>query len=162
MLFRSNDGSISLADMNGWIFKQGDDLAWAEKDINTTGWEKTRPTQLSDEMVDKNGKLEGWFRIKIKLDTSFKDVPLDLDMEVWGASEIYADGKLLTAFGSTGANGKPFKEHEYKADFPVPFTIERGNEHILAIHYVDFLSPLPPGHLKSKHDLPYFLVIMYA
>jgi sensor histidine kinase YesM len=158
----SNDGFISLADMNGWIFKQGHDTTWAKKDINTTDWKKIKPIQLSDEMVDKNGKFEGWFRIKIKLDTSFRDLPLDLDLEVWGASEIYADGKLLTTFGSTGENGKPFKEHNSRADFPPAFTIERGNEHILAIHYVDFLSPIPPGHLKSKHNLAYFLVIMYA
>ncbi len=48
---------ISLGNMNGWLFKKGHDTAWAKKDIDLTGWEKLKPSQLNDKLTDKNGKL---------------------------------------------------------------------------------------------------------
>ena len=70
---------------------------------------------------------------------------------------MYVDGNLQNAFGNTGANGKPFKEFSPLYQFPVPFNIERGNEHTVAVHFVDFISPLPPYHLKSqKHSHDFY------
>jgi hypothetical protein len=35
--------------------------------LATSGWKKLKPTELSSAYADKNGRLEGWFRIKIKM-----------------------------------------------------------------------------------------------
>src|SRR6188768_3259327 len=67
---------ISLGNMNGWLFKKGNDTAWAKKEIDLTGWEKLKPSELTEKYTDKSGKLECWLRIKIKLDTTFKDTAL--------------------------------------------------------------------------------------
>src|SRR5262245_61202263 len=64
---------IPLGDIDGWIFKKGNSQNWAGKDINIAEWEKMRPSGLSKEMADKNGRLECWFRIKFKLDTAFEN-----------------------------------------------------------------------------------------
>ena len=37
--------------------------------------------------------------------------------------------------------------------------IEKNNQHTIAVHFVDFLSPLPPYHLKSEERLRYFVSI---
>jgi len=150
---------VALGNIDGWIFRQGNDTAWAKKDINSTGWKKLKPAELSEKLTDKNGRLEGWLRIKIKLDTAFRDTTLGLFMNAWAASEVYADGNLLNSFGNTGVNGKPFKEFNPSYQLPVPFNIGKGNEHTIAVHFVDFLSPLPPYHLKSEERLPYFILI---
>jgi signal transduction histidine kinase len=151
---------IRLGDIDGWIFKNGNDLTLPQKDINIIGWRKMRPSELSEELADKNGKLECWFRLKFKLDTTFGNTSLNLAMSVWGASEVYVDEKLLAVFGNTGINGKPFKEHSFISDLPVSFNIEKGKEHLLAIHFVDFLSPLPPFYLKSKGSLNEFVLLV--
>ena len=135
---------IALGDMDGWLFRKGNDISWARKEIDTGGWQKMKPSQLSGKLADKNGKLEGWLRIKIKLDPAFSDTTFDLYMNAWAATEIYVDGSLHCTFGSTGINGKAFEEYNPLYNPPVPFNLEKGKEHILAIHFVDFLSTLPP------------------
>ena len=142
---------IALGDIDGWIFRKGNDISWARKEIDTAGWQKMKPSQLSGKLADKNGKLEGWLRIKIKLDPAFSDTSFDLYMNAWAASEIYVDGSLHCTFGNTGVNGKPFEEYNpMTTNLLLPFNVEKGNEHILAIHFVDFLSALPPYNLKSE------------
>src|SRR6266513_4053752 len=152
--------SIPLGNIDGWIFRQGHDTAWAKQDINLTGWQKLKPSELTEKLADRNGKLEGWLRIKIKLDTAFRDTALELYMNAWAASEVYVDGKMLYSFGNTGANGRPFKEYNPNYKLPVAFTVEKGKEHLLAIHFVDFLSTLPPYHLKSEGRFDSFISII--
>ena len=101
---------FSLGKIDGWLFKKGNDTSWTGKDINVSEWQKLKPSELSEKLTDKNGRLEGWFRIKIKLDPAFRDTILDIYMNVWAASDVYMDGKLFYTFGNTGANGKPFTE----------------------------------------------------
>ena len=64
--FDKTSEQVFLANMNGWIFRQGNDTAWAGKDIATSGWQKLKPSELSAKYADQNGKAECWFRIKIK------------------------------------------------------------------------------------------------
>ena len=151
--------SIALGNTDGWLFKQGNDIAWAQKDISTAGWKEIKPSELSGKFADKNGRLEGWLRIKIKLGATFRDTILGLYMNSWAASEVYVDGNLLNTFGNTGINGEPFREFSPIYQFPVPFNIEKNNAHTIAVHFVDFLSSLPPYHLKSEERLRYFVSI---
>ena len=151
---------ISLGNIDGWIFRQGNDIAWAKEDIiDRASWKKMKPSELSEKLTDKNGRLEGWLRIKIKLDTAFRDTVLGLHMNAWAASEVYVDGKMLKTFGNTGINGEPFKEYNPTYKLPVAFNVEKGNEHIIAVHLVDLRSTLPPYHLKSEERLAYFISI---
>ena len=142
---------IALGNIDGWIFRKGNDISWARKEIDTAGWQKIKTSQLSGKLADKNGRLEGWLRIKIKFDPAFSDTTFDLYMTVWAASEVYVDGSLHCTFGSTGVNRKAFGEYNPLYNPPVPFNLEKGKEHIIAVHFVDFLSTLPPYHLKSEY-----------
>ena len=64
--------TIPLTGLNGWIFKQGNDTNWSKNEIDTTGWVKLNPSQLTLKNADKNGRLEGWLRMRFKLDSSFE------------------------------------------------------------------------------------------
>ncbi len=130
--------SIALGNTDGWLFKQGNDTGWAKKDISITGWKKIKPSELSGKFADKNGRLEGWLRIKIKLDTAFRDTVLGLYMNSWAASEVYLDGNLLNTYGNTGTNGEPFKEFSPIYQFPVPFKIEKNNKHTISCTFCGF------------------------
>ena len=141
---------ILISTMDGWRFKEGSDTTWSKKEINLTGWKKLRPTELLSKMVDKNGRLEGWFRLKIKTDPAFKHTDLGVRYLGWGAADIYMDGILIQSHGNTGINGKPFKEFNPSNQPLQPLVIETGVEHILAIHFVDDVAPFPPYKLKSE------------
>ena len=141
---------ILISTMDGWRFKEGSDTTWSKKEINLTGWKKLRPTELSSKMADKNGRLEGWFRLKIKTDPAFKHTDLGVRYLGWGAADIYMDGILIQSHGNTGINGKPFKEFNPSNQPLQPLVIETGVEHLLAIHFVDDVAPFPPYKLKSE------------
>ena len=146
----NNTQAILLSPMDGWLFKSGNDLSWASKDLEVGDWKKINPTDLSAKYADKTGKAEGWFRLKFQLDSSFQNIPIGLRRGTWAATDIYIDGHLLTSFGNTGYGGKSYKEYN-PIDKPlVPANIEPRKEHLLAIHFVDYVSPVPPRQLKSE------------
>ena len=139
--------------MRGWLFKQGNDTAWAKKDIDLTGWQKLMPTELAEKLADKKDRVEGWFRIKIKLDTAFMETPFGFRISSWAASDFYINGNLIASFGNTGINGAPYLENRFVSNLlPVPVNIKPGKEYTLALHVVDYLSPFPPHQLKAKES----------
>ena len=151
--------ALLLTNLDGWLFKKGNDYNWAKKNIDVTTWQKVKPSALSKKFADKDGRLECWFRLKIKLDTSFANTPFDLFMNAWAATDVYVDGNLNYHFGNTGANGKPFQEYNPTYKLPVSIDLEKGIDHVLAIHFVDHTSPLPPYDLKSTGWLNNFIAI---
>ncbi len=142
---------IFISEMKGWHFKQGNDTAWAKKDIDLTGWKRLMPTELTEKMADKDGRLEGWFRIKIIPDSTFGETSFGFKISTWAASDLYIDGKRIASFGNTGLNGAPYKENRFTGNIlPVPVNLKPGNEYTVALHVVDYLSPFPSHELKAK------------
>jgi two-component system NtrC family sensor kinase len=146
----SATNSIFLSNIKGWLFKKGNNMAWSAKDYDVDGWSKLMPAELSSKNADKNGKAECWFRIKIKPDTSFKNKPLGIKMFTYGAADVYVNGDLKTSFGNIGIDRKPFREYNPLAQIPAAINLEAGDEYILAIHFIDYVSPFPPARLKSQ------------
>jgi two-component system, NtrC family, sensor kinase len=140
-----------LAPLNGWLFKQGSDTAWAAKDLNTSGWKKLRPADMSAKYAGKNGKAECWFRIKIKLDKTLAGQQLGLRWISWAAADIYIDGNHLLSYGNTGQNGKPYAENVVFPNYwPRNINLKTGVEYTIAVHFVDYVGPFPPRQLKSE------------
>jgi two-component system NtrC family sensor kinase len=150
------NGLVSLTRFDGfWFFKEGNDTSWARKDINMTGWKASRPAELSAKYADKNGRVEGWFRAKIRLDNVYDTQRLGILYFSYGAVDIYIDGKPVASYGNTGANGKPYAETANQGtQIPGPVIMKEGVEYTIALHFVDYLSPFPPKHLKSNDANP--------
>jgi two-component system, NtrC family, sensor kinase len=154
---RGQKQQIQLADQEGWVFKGGSNTAWANPDLDDSGWKSMKPTELSTKFADENGRVEGWFRINIQLDSSFSGIPVRISRQLWAATDIYLDGKLVTSFGNTG--------HPYKAYNPVlkysrPLSIVPGKKHVLAIHFVDYETLFTQRELRLKpQNLKNFLSI---
>jgi two-component system, NtrC family, sensor kinase len=115
-LFQSHQ-RLFLAPLDGWIYHPGHDQIWANPDLDVSTWQAFNPTQLNTELEDASGRIEGWFRIKIKLDESMKDIPLFLSRNLWAATDIYLDGKLIHAFGNTG---NPYQAFNPNSEIPGP------------------------------------------
>jgi two-component system, NtrC family, sensor kinase len=149
-MFDGKNELMVISGMNGWVFKTGNDTSWKQKDIDINGWEKLRPDQLSAKYADKDGRAEGWFRVKIKLDSSFKSHLVGFKIISWAASDLYINGNYVSSFGNTGYNGEPFKEFRPRNVLPAIINLSPGNQYTLALHIVDYLSPLSFRNLKSN------------
>ena len=150
-IIASDTTEINIARMEGWFFKKGNDSSWANENIDLTGWRKMRPHELSVEDADKNGRLEGWFRIKIKIDLSLNKIPLGFRYSGWGAAELYVDGKLIESYGVIGKDGELVKEYNplNRSSVAIPSGPEK--EHTIAIHYADVVASFPyPAQLRSN------------
>ena len=136
------DNSIKLSNLNGWVFKSGNDTTWANTDLNTGDWKKLKPADFTEKMRDEKGRLEGWFRLKIKLDSSLKDSlsGIGLISGVWAASDVYINGKLFHSFGNTGLNNTPFKEYNVRNKLPILFPVNTNKEYLIAIHFSDKIN----------------------
>jgi signal transduction histidine kinase len=136
-----------LAPLDGWVFKHGSDTAWAKTDIDVSGWKKLKPIELSAKYADKNGRVEGWFRIKIKFDKAFGDKSFAFKSGTWAACDLYVDGTRAASFGNTGSHFHEFRPFH---NILVPANLKPGREYTLALHVVDYLAPFPPGRLRSE------------
>jgi two-component system NtrC family sensor kinase len=135
---------ITLFALDGWLFHEGIDSACAGIDFNTTGWKMMKPRQISKKLADNDGRIEGWFRLKIRLDSSFGVMPLYLGVRSWGASDIYIDGNPFHSDGNTGINGKVYKGYNPIIKWSLSFIHPGlGQEHIIAIHFVNHIPPFP-------------------
>lgn len=147
--FSKNIDAFNIDTIDGWVFHKGNDSNWAKKDIDVKGWEKLKPTDLSAKYADKNSRVEGWFRIKVTFDSSLLNKVLYVDFGQWAATAFYVDGELVTARGNTGAKGKDFREYNGGLD-PVSIRFNTPAAHILSLHYVGYLSPIPPYDVKTQ------------
>ena len=135
---------------HGWVFKKGSDSTWARKDLDTKDWLKLNPFELSVENADKNGRAEGWFRLKFSLDSTFQGFPIGVGATRFAAIDVFIDGIYVTSFGDTGVDKQSYQEFRGSIDPPVNVNLQVNVEHILALHIVDYRSIINPLYLKSK------------
>ncbi len=141
---------VVLGDMYPWYFKQGHDATWSAKDLEMSDWQKMRPKELKAAIADKNGKIEGWFRAKVRFDTAFNALPIYFGYDSWASGEMYIDGILIKKYGEMGVNGQSFKEYNPIHKLAFLLNMSLGEVHTLAFHFIDQVSPLPPHDIKVK------------
>ena len=156
----NKDNNIQLSNLNGWIFKPGNDVAWADTNLSTNDWKKLKPADFTEKMRDEKGKLEGWFRLKIKLDSSLQDsLPgIGLTSDAWAASDVYINGKLFHSFGNTGLNNKPFKEYNATNKLPILLPVNTNREYLIAIHFSDKINQYD-FYKKLRSNYSYLIII---
>jgi two-component system NtrC family sensor kinase len=150
-MYEQSRQEILITDLDGWMFKQGNDPSWAAKDIDLKGWEKLKPTQLHAGLANDEKRVEGWFRLKLKLADAFGKDQLSFQASRWAAMDVYVDGVHIASFGNTG-EGNSFKEHRSITINPVNANLTASREHVIAIHLVDYLSIIPFNRLKTDDE----------
>ncbi|WP_295233445.1 ATP-binding protein [Sediminibacterium sp.] len=151
--FSKEYDSYAFGDVSGWIFHQGNDTSWAKKDIDLSGWEAIKPTELSLKYADSTGKVEAWFRVKIKLDSSLGNKLSGVNLGSWAASDLYINGELVTSNGNTSTNGNHFREGTPYEKLSYHANLKAGEVYTIAVHFIDYKSTLPPSQLRSLYFL---------
>lgn len=119
--FSSAVGGIVL--VNNWRYHSGDNPDWAGTEVNDSLWEIAKSDFTEDNPLDKIEKT-GWFRTRLRIDSSLWNKTFAFKMQQLGSSEIYYNGKLL------------FRSPTPKTDWQ-KFTFEPKAHQVIAVKYVN-------------------------
>ena len=106
-------GSLAVEplDLSGyqWLFKAGDNIAWAEKDFNAGSWQQVRLPDYAGRSADLLPGTIVWFRLIIPV----SDLPKNNNLAIFlgrikESDEIFLDGKLI---GKTGSVAVRFRDY---------------------------------------------------
>ena len=131
------DTAKTSTSFNGeWKYHPGDDITWAEKNYNDTGWVKLKNNFYMDSIKTGTWKGIGWFRKKFSIDSTMFNKPVAFLVDQRGASEFYLNGKLVKKFGTIDKDIE--KEEAYNPQ-NIPFTVifDTSKAQVLAVRYAN-------------------------
>jgi signal transduction histidine kinase len=152
--FGVNFAEFQLSNMDGWIYKSGNDIQWANTNIDTRGWERLKPTELTVNHANDNGRLEGWFRVKIRIDTSLSNTPLYVNKRSRDAVEFYLNGELKESFGKIDDTRESYNAFIDNTLLPPPFLMVPDSIYTIALHTLDYTAMYPKrlrGQMSGPH-----------
>ncbi|MGK4568977.1 hypothetical protein [Flavobacterium sp. 3HN19-14] len=151
-MYAKDTGGCIISEKEGWVFKAGNVPNAAAVNLDTKDWTNFKPAHVAGENLDKNGRFEGWFRIRIKIPKEPDYTPPGIFSSTWAASEIFINGKKAAAFGKTGTDMASFKENNYLRQLPVSTNLQPDSTYIIALHVVEYDDPFAPDHTLKAHD----------
>ena len=109
----------------GWKFHAGDDPQFANVRDDDASWQPVDPTfGLHNLPIVKKAGI-GWFRLKMKVDSSLMNETLAMELNTQGASEIYLNGELIYRFGTVSSD---YKEEQTRFITGRPFSLKLGRQ----------------------------------
>ncbi len=116
-----------------WKYHAGDDVEWANSDIDDSNWNTVNPELNLNEIPQNLFSGICWFRATIFVDSAHAGNVYGIDFNQNGASEIYWDGKLIQKYGIVA--GSPENEEPYRPGFSMFFFSGASGYHHMAIRY---------------------------
>ena len=95
----------------GWKFHAGDNPDFAKPDFDDSKWESIDPTKDIDKLPQIKKAGNGYFRIKLKIDSLLFNTIVSLEANQILASEFYLNGKQFGSFGEISTLSKNIKAY---------------------------------------------------
>ena len=83
----------------GWAYSAEYVEGWYRLELDTRDWETLSPSRLSFDRANDQGRVQGWFRLKFRVDSTLWGKEFYLNLVPAGAAEMYLDGKLFEEAG---------------------------------------------------------------
>lgn len=115
-----------------WLFKAGDDEAYALPE-ETTSWEEQDTRLLVAAPLPQDWEGIGWFRLPVLVDSSVVGVSLGLQVQQYGAFELYLDGERIHVLGTPHLQAE--EERPLANPRPVSIVFHEAGRHVLAVRY---------------------------
>lgn len=131
---------IQLGQLDGWRYLPGDAPNGAEPGLDLSEWQLLRPADLSEDYLNEDGAIVGWFRLTFRLDSTFVDTPLFWRIGTWGAIALYIDGELVEQYGSPSSNKSEFAGYNPFNKIANHAMLESGRDYELAFYVTDHLT----------------------
>jgi serine phosphatase RsbU (regulator of sigma subunit) len=136
------EGHIELYE--GWRYHPGDDPSWASPGFDDGAWPVAN-SKIPDPAAMPGGWTGiGWFRRKLELGPGIGSTILAMGVDQLGASDIYLDGHLVTAFGTVSAQREG--ERAWRPRRFVGLVLDPGTAHVLAVRF----SNAAGNHIYSR------------
>jgi class 3 adenylate cyclase len=131
---------FNLSEHYFWKYNQYDSVVFNQPLYNDNHWKKMKTTLYFDDdgNLDFNGLT--WFRFTIFVDSELVNMPMAIELNHCGASEIYLDGKLIEKFGEINTSGNSV--YYDPLHIPIVFNFYESGKHILAIRYANYNARL--------------------
>jgi serine phosphatase RsbU (regulator of sigma subunit) len=130
----SNPGGVEL-DKQAWRYHPGDDMSWADPQLDDSSWEVLKSTALRSSSLPQSGwNGIGWFRLHLAIAPELMNQQLGLVLRHWGASEIYVDGVLVKSFGAVGSTRETERAFNPNGAAAV-ISFDSPGEHVIAIRH---------------------------
>lgn len=119
---------------SGWTFHPGDDFAYANYDYEGQEGIPVKPATVFGDLPTVKTSGIGWFRLRLQVDSSLRNQTIGMMLSLFGAAEIYLNGRLIYRFGAVSEN---YKQEKTQAVYGRAFTLPlNGDEkQILAVRY---------------------------
>ena len=106
--FDLTTGRVPVASLDGlWRFHTGDNRAWADPKFDDSGWSLLRSDQSWSSQGYRNYSGMAWYRFQVAVPDGLDHVSLYL-RHINTCYEVYADGKLIGAYGKMPPNSLPY------------------------------------------------------
>ncbi|PIF46684.1 sensor histidine kinase YesM [Chryseobacterium sp. 52] len=126
------------------VYKTGDDMAWAAKNYNDKEWSQMRGN-TSDRIF--------WSRTHLELGPiGNKQMPLGLQINSFGAFEVYWDGILIGKNGQLPKNGNPELPGTEGSYYRIPDSLISPGVHTVALRSSQSLLPDVQRSIGFKID----------
>lgn len=118
---------------NGWKYQIGDNLDWANPNLDDSNWLDVDPTIQIQNLPNIVNEKIIWLRLNFELNEPPKE-SLGLAINQVGAAQIFLNGKLFQNFGEFSTNPSKVVAYDPK-EIPIYLPISSSEQQTLAIRY---------------------------
>lgn len=123
---------IDFYNIDGWLYQAGDQPDWYSPHEQVDDWESVSLAMDSGEVPEDWDGI-GWFKNTIRIDSTLFGKKMGIQGRIYGAMELYLNGKLI---GEAGKIGSTAEDEESIGYFqPVSFTFDDQEIQHFAIRY---------------------------
>lgn len=117
----------------GWKFKKGDSLYWANKNYNDNNWLKINPNTAITKLPQIFDNDIKWLRIHLNVRKKLKK-PVGIAINQAGASEIYLNGNLIYEYGNFDVDSNKVIAYD-PLEIPIHLPIDTIGHYTLSVRY---------------------------
>ena len=146
------DSRDSIPLIGCWKFHGGDNMQWADPDFEDSEW---RQIDTANVALVPEGEWDGygWFRIDLRVDSSLMGRNVALKTLLFGACEIYLNGRLVDKIGKFGKSQKSSQDQHWTLMPPIEMALDSSDTQVLAVRLSNFLPN------SGFHETGFLMVI---
>ncbi|MCH6575113.1 MAG: hypothetical protein IH795_07905 [Bacteroidetes bacterium] len=132
----SLDKNLGVLELSGkWKFHPGDDILWADPNLDDSEWEITTILHGRGLTAEDLIKKVGWYRLHIEIDSSLSGIKLGLAEVYIGSIDVYFDGEIVFSSKYLNQNDNIDGSDILLLPHVTPLTIKEANKHVLSVRY---------------------------
>jgi len=121
---------------NNWKFHSGDNHKWANPTYDDRSWKVVSTGLRQNEIAEVGWQGIGWFRRHLVVDSTLWHLPLAIDIEQAGKTEIFLDGKLIYKSGPTNSLVKKIFYTPNQNNYTI-FSFTNKPAHVISVRYTN-------------------------